>query len=156
VPDTTIAAIRTALIKTISNLAPLSTVDPMGSPAFVHNPAGLAGEATSDVDREFCLDEFQPGLPTVFGMGTEMDHQGELAIRIGHIIGEDGDEEGSRSRADSDVAHLRRVLEKVANFPSGVSLIRLIGVAQQVRSVAEARYLETTLRFTLNYTLVAV
>jgi hypothetical protein len=156
VPNTTISAIRTALIKTITNLAPLSTVDPMGSPAYVHNAAGLAGDATSDVDREFCLDEFQPGLPTVFGMGSEMDYQGELAMRIGHVIGEDGDEEASRSRADSDVAQLRRVLEKVANYPTGVSLIRLISASQQIRSVAEARYLETTLRFTLNYTLAAV
>jgi hypothetical protein len=152
---TTIAAIRAAIITKVEATTPLA-IDAMGSAGFVHNAAGLAGSASSDVDREFCLDQFEPGEQTMFGVTTEADYQGRFRLRIGHVLGEEGDVEASRSRADSDVGQLRRVLEKVTNYPAGVTRILLEGVSQTGKTVAETKYIESTLTFTINYTLAAV
>jgi hypothetical protein len=154
-PNTTIAAIRLALRNTIEGTTPLTTVDPMGAARYVFNTGNLDGDASSDMDREFCFDQFGPGVQTMFGTDTESDYQGTLKMRIAHVV-VDGDVEASRVRADSDVGHLRRVLEKVTNYPAAVSRIQLQDVSQRTVTVADAEFIESTLTFQISYTLAAV
>jgi hypothetical protein len=92
----------------------------------------------------------------MFGAVSEQDYVGPCTITIGHVIS--GDRETSVARLNTDLLQIKLALEKKANFPSGVSLIRNDDGWDTVESESDSskgRYWVTEIMFDITYALAA-
>lgn len=121
--STTLAAIRTALETLMVGITLTNTVS--GQREFRKIPKGKNWNDVSDgkKDRGFMVGMINEGPATVFGRIDSTHYQGTVTIKVRHK--RDPNEEACLDRMNTDLGQIRETLEAKANFPSGVSLVRL-------------------------------
>lgn len=149
--STTTPAIRASIVATIKGLAPAAK-------HFRHNTYREASPTQewkdrpgADIDREFTVEAIQATeAPVMFGMSTENDYSGVMTIKIGHA--KTANRNDGVDRRDADLHQIAANLEKSANFPTGVFLIR-----RQSWDSADFQelYWLTTMKFFVNFTMTA-
>lgn len=121
--STTLAAIRAALETTLAGISLTDTTP--GQRKLRKIPPGKNWNDVSDQqkDRGFMVGVINEQEASVFGLTASTDYKGTVPIKIRHK--RDPNEEASLDRMNTDLGQIRETLEKKANFPSGVSLVRL-------------------------------
>jgi len=120
---TTLEAIRTALENTIKGISLTNSMP--GQRSFAKIPPKYNWDDTPDKhkDRGFRVGFIKEGPATVFGRTNSTHYAGTVSIMLRHK--RLPNEERCIDRMNTDLGQLREELEDKANFPSGVSLVRL-------------------------------
>ena len=149
---TTLNAIRDSLISTIEGLDPSGKAWKRGK--YREGGRGFSWEVRerANYDRRFTVEDLKGGEPTFYGVTAETDYNGSVIIRIGHKITDD--RKASIERRDTDLQQIRQNLEKMSNFPTGVSVVRLS--SQETVEFREISYWLTNQVFNLHFTLASI
>lgn len=139
---TNVETIRAAIETRIAALTPQSSVV-LGKSAYTvaskaHDWDNRPG---SDVDREFSVEEMDPGNSDYWGAYTENPIRASMTVRVGHRMG--ADLAASGTRRDRDLEQIVRAVcwgpgYTGGAYPTGVVLIRYIGLGgRSERSAGE-------------------
>ena len=104
----------------------------------------------ADLDRRFCVHDLARGIPQNFGSPSSYDYDGTVRVSIGHSVLDDENQAGIRR--DTDLMQIQEVLEKSANFPSGMSLIRFM---DQIIEREDEDHWRSVLVFEIFFTIAA-
>jgi hypothetical protein len=147
----TITAIHQALVNLVIGLTPRGDIS-RGEGLFRHIEYGMPVQ-----DREVWVGEIEPINTVFFGVVAEQDYMGEFDLIVAHR--KSLDMPVDQQRIGEDVSTIHQALESSSNFPTGVSLIRLKGMAKidaTVDDEDEEEIQQTTMRFGINYSLASV
>ena len=119
---TTIQAVRKSITNTIIALTPSAKHfrHPKYREASIYNE--WKSRAGADIDREFSVDEISVDDVTFFGTITQREVQGTMLLIVGHA--KMASKREGIDRRDMDVEQICAAIEKKANYPTDVSLIR--------------------------------
>lgn len=104
----------------------------------------------ADLDRRFCVHDMVRGIPQNFGSPDEYDYDGTIRVSIGHSVLDDENQGGIRR--DTDNMQIEEELEKSANFPDGMSLIRFM---DQTIEREDDNHWRSTLVFEIHFSIAA-
>ena len=145
---TTTTAIRESIESTIKGLttsgAPLASGDGYRRANSRHE---WAERPDVDIDRRYTVDIIERGEPQMFGAVGEIDYDGEFVVVVGHA--KTGDVQDGLDRMNTDLAQICQELERTTNRPTGVGLIRYIGMTTD----DQEEHWITELRFRILFTL---
>lgn len=106
-------------------------------------------------DREFLVGPISNSMPTFFGAVAEQDYDAEFDVTIAHDIG--FSQPVGQQRLSEDKSTIQQALEASANFPDGVSIVRLKGDStSEIELESDKVFWLTTLSFRLTYRLESV
>jgi hypothetical protein len=103
----------------------------------------------SDKDRRYTVEGLTRSAVQMFGTIDEIDYGGSVQVQIMHAVTRK--ERDGMVRRDADLHQIAEELEKKANFPAGVSLVRLD--SQTVTQQGD--HWLTVMAFRINYALAA-
>ena len=125
---TTLAAVKLALEGTIRALDPGGTAMGQGKYRVASAAFDWDKRAASDCDRTFSIQDFTRTEPMFFGSTSETDYRVKFTIIVGHVMSPNN-RFACETRRDTDLFQIAAALESFANFPTGVSIVRLANMS---------------------------
>jgi hypothetical protein len=123
--STNLTAIRASLYSTIEALAPKGPLQSRKTFRKAAQSFDAENRPASDVDREVTITSLRSDAVSTFGRVTGYECSCTLEIVVGHT--KSGNLDESSARRDRDLHRICIALQKPANYPTDVWMIRFAG-----------------------------